>query len=688
MDIADDSSTTALLRAGAAIESEIETDGDVDLVRVDLAAGAHYRFDLGGSWNDTGLTLADPTLTLLDANMIVIASNDDGDDGLDSRIDFLAAASGTYYLAASAFSGTGTYRLSMAESAIVADDHGQSPATATALAPNGSARGTIEVGGDEDWFAVPLVGGVTYRFTVAGVDGGGGTLADPTLSVYDAAGTAIAANDDASATTQDAALVVTPQASGTYYLRAAGHDAGITGSYLVTSATAEPDIAGGADTGATLALNGTMTSMIDAADDRDAIRVQLTAGTHYVFDMAGAAHDDGLTLADPMLALLDGTLAAVAVNDDDGGSLDARIAFTPTTSGTFYLAAMSADHGIGSYRVSLRLADDHLVGTAGDDMLFGDTGNDTLVGGPGSDLLYGGEDSDTAVYAALASSYQRSMSGGHGTVAGGPEGGVDTLDSIETLQFADGYQTSDADSHAAQIARLYYLVLERDPDSMGLNSWVHGLDAGGSLIAAANGFTGSQEFQAKTAGLGTADFVEFLYNGALGRASDPDGKANWMNALESGHLTRGEVVVGFSESAEYRSVTHARTDAGFFIYDETYAAISSLYDAFADRLPDRDGLANWVAAAQSHTLSLDAIADGFAASAEFQAKIAGLDERGIVEQLYRNVLDRDGDPTGIAAWTSKLRADHDLGDLLLNFSQSAEHQVLMQPWLADGIIVL
>jgi hypothetical protein len=50
-------------------------------------------------------------------------------------------------------------------------------------------------------------------------------------------------------------------------------------------------------------------------------------------------------------------------------------------------------------------------------------------------------------------------------------------------------------------------------------------------------------------------FVELIYNNILGRAPDSGGYAVWVGELNSGRETRGQVMVGFSESDEYKSTS-------------------------------------------------------------------------------------------------------------------------------------
>ena len=121
-EIADDffasTSTTATVVVGDTAEGEIEFSGDRDWFAVALVAGKTYQFDLEGESTAKG-TLGDPYLRgIHDATGALIdgATDDDGGDSLNSRVEFTADASATYYVAAGAAGNlTGSYTLSVEE---------------------------------------------------------------------------------------------------------------------------------------------------------------------------------------------------------------------------------------------------------------------------------------------------------------------------------------------------------------------------------------------------------------------------------------------------------------------------------------------------------------------------------------------------------------------------------------------
>jgi hypothetical protein len=128
---------------------------------------------------------------------------------------------------------------------------------------------------------------------------------------------------------------------------------------------------------------------------------------------------------------------------------------------------------------------------------------------------------------------------------------------------------------------------------------------------------------------------------------------------------------------------------GYFNTDDAYQTIALLYDSFAGRRPDSAGLINWAEALKYGVMSLDAIGNGFAASAEFQNLIAGMTNSQIVSFMYQNTLDRAPDAQGHANWTAELDSGRmDLGDVLLGFAQSAEHFHLLGSQITNGIDIL
>ena len=371
-DLPADTTTPGRVLVGGSATETIGWAGDRDWIRVDLEAGKTYRLDLKGSATNDG-TLADPYLHgIHDAGGQPIAGTTDDDSGAgnNSRVYFTPTEDAAWYVAAGAY-GThgyayqGTYTLSVEE---VTDDYAAEPdpATTGTVAVGGSAEGSIEPPGDEDWFAVALEAGKTYRFDLEGSRTNDGTLADPYLrGIYDADGERIADTaDDNGGEGRNSRVYFAPDEAATWYV-AAGAGQGHAGAYTlsVTDVTddyaAEPDPA----TTGTVAVGGSVEGSIEPPGDEDWFAVELEAGKPYRFDLKGSRTNDG-TLHDPYLrGIYDagGERIADTTNDDGGRGRNSRVYFTPDEDATYYVAALAGDvHDIGTYTLSVtEVTDDY-----------------------------------------------------------------------------------------------------------------------------------------------------------------------------------------------------------------------------------------------------------------------------------------------------------------------------------------
>lgn len=194
---------------------------------------------------------------------------------------------------------------------------------------------------------------------------------------------------------------------------------------------------------------------------------------------------------------------------------------------------------------------DSMAGNGGNDTLYGDQGHDHLSGGSGNDYLDGGVGIDTADFMGFINQYIIQRNSVSDKLSG--RDGSDTLVNIERLEFADGNIALDVGyGETAGIAyRLYNAAFDRSPDVGGLGHWISRLDNGARLIEdVAQSFINSQEFQNSYGpNLSNNAFVTLLYNNVLDRGPDQGGLGYWNDQMAQG-MTRAEVLVNFSESAE------------------------------------------------------------------------------------------------------------------------------------------
>jgi ELWxxDGT repeat protein len=306
----------------------------------------------------------------------------------------------------------------------------------------------------------------------------------------------------------------------------------------------------------------------------------------------------------------------------------------------------------------------------------GTPSGDTLIHLPGSHTYNGGSGHDVLDMGGVGWRGGTVRSLPDGTAAMNLRSSADILSSVEEVQFADGRLVFDAADPAAQVVRLYQAALHRAPEQHGLNFWTDQISDGASLSRLASGFLDSAEFASRYGtDLNTAGYVEALYNNALGRGSDPIGKAYWVNLINSGALSRAEALVGFSESAENQMQTSSLVKAGIWDVSENAGFVARLYDTALGRLPDVQGLAGWRAQLDSRALTAEEMVNGFVASDEFAARYGkNVSTSEFVELLYINTLDRASDAAGKANWVNVIDGGvMSRADVVLGFSESAEH---------------
>ena len=181
----------------------------------------------------------------------------------------------------------------------------------------------------------------------------------------------------------------------------------------------------------------------------------------------GGAGDDTLVYSGPYAdyAFTDNGDGSVTVTDTFG-AVDLvrgveRIQFADVTLAMADAVAGNAGNGIDRVQTGGAGAtadtlvgtsmNDRLEGLGGEDVLDGHAGNDVLVGGAWDDAIDGGSGDDTAVFAGDRDEYDVHVDA-DGTLyvahyANGAVDGIDVLENVEMLQFADGaIRASQADA--------------------------------------------------------------------------------------------------------------------------------------------------------------------------------------------------------------------------------------------------
>ncbi|MEO7810818.1 MAG: DUF4214 domain-containing protein [Usitatibacter sp.] len=142
----------------------------------------------------------------------------------------------------------------------------------------------------------------------------------------------------------------------------------------------------------------------------------------------------------------------------------------------------------------------------------------------------------------------------------------------------DSEESSNA---VAPLARLYFAFMDRAADYEGLNYYIGERDGGMSLESIAEEFAGSTEFGLRYGELDHAAFVDRVFRNVFDASPDAAQRAYWIARLESG-MTRGQVMLAFSESAAFRTASS----------NEVFVTMA--YAEALRREPDPAGFARWV----------------------------------------------------------------------------------------------
>ncbi len=155
-------------------------------------------------------------------------------------------------------------------------------------------------------------------------------------------------------------------------------------------------------------------------------------------------------------------------------------------------------------------------------------------------------------------------------------------------------------------------------------------------------------------------------------AGDASSRLRWWLLAQGPSATQVE-----ADASNLLTSWSAADLAAYLAGSSTHAGLvpgaARLYGAAFDRHPDAAGLNYWIQQRQ-RGVSLTSMANKLAASGEFTTLYGNLGNRAFVEQVYRNVLDREPDASGTAYWIDQLDRGVTRGKVLVGFSESPENR--------------
>jgi Bacterial pre-peptidase C-terminal domain len=344
---------------GLKIESKIDADDpkikvtepnvnvSVDLPAktflIKLTNGAKYRIDLIGPD-------LDPVLAIQDGTGKQIAFDDDGGEGLNSRLDFVAPADATYKFVCASLKGTGNITLTVKQTATGKTGTGDGgAASGKEVKFEGQVANsdpTIKLGNREFHgkpHEVKMAAGKKYQLDMVKKDGS----IDPLLFLQDKTGKVLAVDDDGGGF-PNARIIFPCVKDDTYKLFAAA----LTGEGGYTLTIKEVGLTGQEAKVHEVGAGGLKIEGKLNKDVRSIIyQVKMEADKNYVIDMISP---DQKAL-DPFLKLLDSSGKQLAEDDDGGEGLNARITFRAPAAGTYRIIATSFGNiGNGDFTLEVR----------------------------------------------------------------------------------------------------------------------------------------------------------------------------------------------------------------------------------------------------------------------------------------------------------------------------------------------
>ena len=253
------------------------------------------------------------------------------------------------------------------------------------------------------------------------------------------------------------------------------------------------------------------------------------------------------------------------------------------------------------------------------------------------------------------------------------------------------------------LTRCYKAFLAREPETAGLEEWTKRLMSGRvSGAQTVKGFTDTFEFIKRN--LSNEQIVEAMYRGMLGRGSDPTGKAEWVAMLDGGASIE-QLINGFAGSPEFVAMCNecgiksgsvplpGKSSSGGGgggepaekpDPDKIAAYVARCYRALLGRQGGSAEIDEWTMKyCTGLTGRLGIIS--MVSSREFAGR--KLKNSQIVEVLYRAMLGRNADETGMNTFSQMLNDGYSVEKVINQIGGSQEYLAVCRDiGIQSGII--
>ncbi len=329
-DFSSDINTSGRIDIGSEKSGEINFNSDQDWLKVSLTQGKKYQFDC------TSNSQIDPYLYLRDQSGQYLSFDDNGGNDQNARITYTANSTASFFLEIGDIGqdNTGSYTLS-AKALSSTDDYEEDTNTSGEIIVGGKVTGEIESQADRDWFVINLTKGHQYEFKCISTD------IDSDLFIRNAEGEYLK--------NSNGLLSYTATETGRHFLDLGDKGNNDIGLYEITASkinTSNDDYTEDINTNGLITIGDFISTKLDVQGDRDWFKVNLTKNITYQFDVVES------NSIDPYLYLRNAQGNSLIYDNDSGSGDDARILFTPISSGNYFLSVGDiGENDIGEYRI-------------------------------------------------------------------------------------------------------------------------------------------------------------------------------------------------------------------------------------------------------------------------------------------------------------------------------------------------
>ncbi len=297
-DAGDTFATAKVATLGQAIKGTFESAQDIDRYKLTLEAGTSYTVTT--VWTESAGTYSNNALRIENSAGDIIATG--YTYSYDGKLSFTTTTAGDYYLAAYADSRARTASTSYTLTPVkAADDYVATTATTGVLTPSVTLDGSLETTYDRDWFSAKLTAGTTYWFTLGSVSstGSGASMLsyNSTIRLLDSTGKEISTlSASSSYGASKIILPYTAASTDTYYVEVKETSGGI-GKYTIgASYGVADDYTNDLAKAAMAEVNKKWTGKLELPQDRDVVKIAVTKGKTYLFEVNSVAPADNASL--------------------------------------------------------------------------------------------------------------------------------------------------------------------------------------------------------------------------------------------------------------------------------------------------------------------------------------------------------------------------------------------------------